>query len=120
MGKPIVHEYGQEKTILKFFPYQGAACLVPQSMGVNQDGKKIVKAGTPFPSNDGKCVGFMLTDVDVTQGDAAGTYVYEGILDPDKLTGVDISNEAQKAVPRVTIYGVPYTVSGSILPVAGN
>ena len=119
MGKPIVHEYGQEKTILKFFPYEGAACVVPQSMGTVVDGRKIVKAGTPFPSNDGDCVGFMLADVDVTQGDAAGTYVYEGVLDPDKLTenGIEIANAAQKAVPRVTIYNTPYTTTASILPV---
>ena len=32
MGKPIVHEYGQNKGILKFFPYEGAACVVPQTM----------------------------------------------------------------------------------------
>lgn len=120
MGKPIAREFGQEKTILKFFPYEGAACLVPASMGVVQDdGRKVVKAGTPFPSNDGDCVGFMLADVDVTQGDAAGTYVYEGVLDPDKLTenGIKIANAAQKAVPRVTIYNTPYTVTASILPV---
>ena len=106
MGKPIVHEYGQEKTILKFFPYEGAACVVPQSMGVVVDGRKIVKAGTPFPSNDGNCVGFILADVDVT-------------IDPDKLAenGIKIANAAQKAVPRVTIYGTPYTVTASILPV---
>lgn len=120
MGKPMVHEYGQEKTILKFFPYEGAACVVPQTMGVTQDdGRKIVKAGTPFPSNDGDCVGFILADVDVTMGDEAGTYVYAGVLDPDKLTenGIQIANAAQKAVPRVTIYGTPYTISASILPV---
>ena len=119
MGKPIVHEYGQEKTILKFFPYKGAACLVPQTMGVVADGKKIVKAGTPFPSNDGNCVGFILADVDVTQGDEAGTYVYAGVLDPDKLAenGIEIANAAQKAVPRVTIYGTPYTITASTLPV---
>ena len=32
MGKPIVHEYGQSKGMLKFFPYEEAACVVPQSM----------------------------------------------------------------------------------------
>ena len=26
MGKPIVHEYGQSKGILKFFPYEGGVC----------------------------------------------------------------------------------------------
>lgn len=119
MGKPIIQEFGQEKTILKFFPYHASDCLVPQSMGTVVDGRKIVKAGTPFPSNDGDCVGFLLHDVDVTQGDEAGTYIYEGVLDPDKLTenGVKIANAALKAVPKVTIYNTPYTISASILPI---
>lgn len=32
MGKPIVRDFTQGKGILKFFPYEGAACLVPQTM----------------------------------------------------------------------------------------
>ena len=114
MGKPITREFGQEKGILKFFPYQGAACLVPAS-GVVADatGKKIVKAGTPFPSNDANCLGYLLHSVDVTQGDAHGTYVYEGVLDPDKLTAneITISDAAKAATPRVTIYGEAYSAS---------
>ena len=83
MGKPIIHEYGQEKGILKFFPYQGAACVVPQSMQSSADanGYKIVPAGTPFPSNDANCLGYLLHSVDVTQGDAPGTYVFDETLE---------------------------------------
>lgn len=113
MGKPIVHEYGQDKTILKFFDYKGAACVVPATMGVTQaDGSKIVVAGTPFPSNDKNALGVLLATVDVTQGDAAGTYVYKGILDPAKLTAnrVTISDAAKKAMPNVQIYGESYKV----------
>lgn len=120
MGKPIAREFGQEKTILKFFPYEGAACLVPASMGVVQDdGRKVVKAGTPFPSNDSDALGVLLADVDVTMGDAAGTYVYQGVLDPDKLVanGITISADAHKAMPRVSIYGYAYTAS--TLPIGG-
>ena len=53
MGKPIVRDFTQGKGILKFFPYQGAACVVPQSMKSDADanGKKIVPAGTPFFSS---------------------------------------------------------------------
>ena len=110
MGKPIVHEYGQDKTILKFFDFKGAACVVPATMGVAQaDGTKIVVAGTPFPSNDKNALGVLLDTVDVTQGDAAGTYVYKGILDPTKLT-VTISDAAKKAMPNVQIYGESYKV----------
>ena len=107
MGKPIEREFTQGKTILKYFDYKGAACVVPAS-GVESDanGKKIVKAGTPFPSNDTNCKGYLLHDVDVTQGDAPGTYIYEGSIDSSKLTEteVTVSAEAKAATPRVTFF----------------
>lgn len=111
MGKPITRTFNPNKTILKFFPYQGAPCLVSAS-GVEADanGFKIVKAGTPFPANDATCLGYLLEDVDVTNGDAPGTYVYEGVLDPEKLkaSGVSISDAAAAKTPRVTIYETVY------------
>ena len=107
MGKQSEREFTQGKTILKYFDYKGAACVVPAS-GVEADanGKKIVKAGTPFPSNDAKCKGYLLDDVDVTQGDAPGTYIYEGSIDSSKLkaAGVTVSAEAKTATPRVTFF----------------
>ena len=36
MGKPITRDFTQSKGILKFFPYEGAACVVAQS-GVSAD-----------------------------------------------------------------------------------
>lgn len=107
MGKPIERDFTQSKGILKFFPYEGAACIVPQSMAsvADANGQKIVKAGTPFPSNDKDCVGYLLKDVDVTQGDAPGTYVYQGTIDWEKVTGLSIADAARKATPRVTFYG---------------
>ena len=116
MGAPITKEFGAEKTCLKFFKYQGAACLVPAS-GVEADanGNKIVKAGTPFPKNDGTCLGYLLSDVDVTQGDAAGTYVYEGVLDPAKLSanGIIVTDAAKAHTPRVTFYEESYKSGGT-------
>ena len=49
MGKPIVRDFTQGKGILKFFPYQGAACgdggpLVTGNkcdFGINDDANKI-------------------------------------------------------------------------------
>lgn len=107
MGRPIEREFGQSKTILKYFDYKGAACVVPES-GVSADanGDKIVKAGTPWPSNDASCKGFLLHDVDVTNGDAPGTYIFEGSIDSAKVTknGVSVSEAAKTAVPRVTFF----------------
>lgn len=107
MGKPIVHEYGQSKTILKFFPYEAATVLVPESMAsVDANGNKIVKAGTPFPKNDATCQGYILEDVDVTQGDKPGACVYEGTIDNKKLAEaqITVSAEAKAATPRVTFF----------------
>lgn len=108
MGKPIVRDFSQSKGILKYFPYEGAACVVPQSMvsAADGNGQKIVKAGTPYPSNDAKCLGYILEDVDVTMGDAPGTYVYQGSIDKTKVTenGVTVTDEAKAATPRVTFF----------------
>lgn len=107
MGRPIVREFTQGKTILKFFDYKGAACVILES-GVESDanGKKIVKAGTPYPANDATCLGYLLHDVDVTMGDAPGTYIFEGSIDNKKLeeTGVTVSDAAKTATPRVTFF----------------
>lgn len=111
MGKPIVRDFTQSKGILKFFPYEGAACVVTQASvtTVDENGMKIAKAGTPYPSNDASCLGYLLEDVDVTQGDAPGTYVYQGTIDWEKVKTLSpqIADAARKATPRVTFYGAP-------------
>lgn len=108
--KPTTHEYGQDKGILKYFPYKAAPCLV-SATGVEADanGEKIVPAGTPYPSDDANCLGFLLHPVDVTNGDAPGTYIFEGTIDPAKLKSSNlISATAKKAVPKVNFFGEAY------------
>lgn len=99
MGKPIEKEFTQGKTILKYFDYLGAACVVESTGGV-------VKAGTPYPSNDASCLGYLLHDVDTTNGDAPGTYVYSGSLNESVITanGITIQSTAKAATPRVTFF----------------
>lgn len=105
--KSIIKEYGQPLEILKFFDYKGAPCMVSDS-GVSADanGLKIVKAGTPWPANDGTCKGLLLHDTDVTYGEAAATYVFEGSIDVKKLTknGITVSAEAKAVLPRITFF----------------
>lgn len=107
MGKMISKEYGQPIEILKFNDFKGAACMV-SDVGVAEDanGNKIVKAGTPWPANDATCKGILLHDVDVTHGEAAGTYVFEGSIDNKKLekNGVAVAAEAKAVLPRVTFF----------------
>ena len=102
-----VTSYNPEKTILKFFDYEGAACVVPATMGTNG----VVLAGTPFPSNDEDCLGYLLHDVDVSGGDAPGTYIYSGVIDAAKIdASVDIDDAAKAATPKVTFYGNAYAI----------
>ena len=49
------------------------------------NGSKYVKMGTPFPSNDGNCIGIVYEDVDVTTGDMPGSVVTKGVIYKDRL-----------------------------------
>lgn len=105
--KVIGKEYGQPVEILKFNDFKGAACMVSDAgVAVDGNGKKIVKAGTPFPANDATCKGILLHDTDVTYGEAPGTYVFEGSIDSKKLAtnGITVSEEAKAALPRITFF----------------
>lgn len=112
MGKPIEKEYGQDLGILKFFPYKAAACVI-SATGVEADanGNKIVPAGTPYPEAGANCLGYLLHSVDVTQGDAPGSYIYEGTIDPTKVASGLITAASLAATPNVILYGTPYSAS---------
>lgn len=49
------------------------------------DGAKYVPMGTPYPSNDNKCIGFVYEDVDVTTGNMPGSVVLSGVVYEDRL-----------------------------------
>ena len=87
---------------------------MPQTVVSVADGSgmKIVPAGTPFPSNNAECKGYLLHDVDVTMGDAPGTYVYQGTIDWEKVKTLSITDAARTATPRVTFYGAPKITAG--------
>lgn len=104
MGKPIVNEYTQNKGILKYFPYEAKAVVIASDFAGATN--KIVKAGTPYPANDATCQGYVLHEVDLTQGDAPATIVYQGSLDNAKLTenGITVSTQAKGATPRVSFF----------------
>ena len=48
--------------------------------------RKIVKAGTIYPTNDASAKGVVLYDVDVTDGDQSGALVIHGFVDAKKCT----------------------------------
>lgn len=105
--KVVSKEFGQPIEILKYNDFKGAPCMVSaDGVTVDENGKKIVKAGTPYPANDSTCKGILLHDTDVTYGEAPGTYVFEGSIDNTKLVrnGVTVSEEAKAVLPRVTFF----------------
>lgn len=105
--KVVSKKFGQPLEILKYNDFKGAPCMVSDAgVTADENGKKIVKAGTPYPANDATCKGIILHDTDVTYGEAPGTYVFEGSIDNTKLVknGVTVSEDAKKALPRVTFF----------------
>lgn len=105
--KYVTREFYQPIEILKYNDFKGAPCMVSDS-GITADanGLKIVKAGTPWPANDATCKGILLHDVDVTYGEAPGTYVFEGSINTTKLTanGITVADTAKAVLPRVTFF----------------
>lgn len=70
---------------------------IPQSGATNVNGRKYVKMGTPYPSNDGNAIGIVYEDVDVTTGNMPGSVVTKGIIYKDRLP-VSLASAAATAL----------------------
>lgn len=88
--------YGNSKEILKYRDhYVGTAVMVSDTgVTANADGKKIVQAGTLVggtamgavkADNSATAEGVLLSDVDVTHGEAPGTMIIHGFIDVAKI-----------------------------------
>ena len=64
---------------------------IAQSGAVETASGKYVPMGTPYPSNDGYCIGLLYEDVDVTTGNMPGSVVTKGEVYEDRvaITGAD-------------------------------
>lgn len=106
--RPVERTFGQSDTCLKYFDYKGKAVVVDETItgAVTENGRTILKAGTPYPSNDASCLGYLLHDYDVTNGEQSATYIFEGSIDNKILEANEIvvSAEAKAATPRVTFF----------------
>jgi hypothetical protein len=76
---------------------------IPVGMGVQQGQFKIVPAGTIFPANDGTAVGVIFEDVDVTNGDHAGSVMIGGHIYKNRLPVVPAAG-AITAMQAVGLY----------------
>lgn len=67
------------------------------------DGAKYVPMGTVYPSNDGKAIGIVYEDVDVTSGDMPGSVVTRGTVYESRLP-VSITSTAKSALTAKGFY----------------
>ena len=71
----VTNTYASKKVILQFpddYVARPQFFDEQSSLAKKENGRYIIKAGTPFPSNDGNCTGIVLNDLDVTDGDQNG------------------------------------------------
>ena len=114
----VKHEvYGNRNQILFAVEHQvSMGCVVAQSVGVDENGKKIAKAGTPITGNlderttaftkatGANAVGVLLHDVDVTVADNNATILLFGFVNTnriDETTRALITDEVKEALPMI-------------------
>lgn len=71
-------------------------------VSADENGYKIVPAGTVYPSNDAKATGILFEDVDVTDGDHEGALIVAGRILKDCLP----VEPATEAVTPLTASGI--------------
>lgn len=99
----VIKEFDTEKTILKYFDCKAFSTILDDELATTVDGRKIVKAGTPYPSNDAECVGLVLHDYDVTDGPVEAAIIYDGAVNEAKIS-VEISSAAKTANPKIKFF----------------
>lgn len=85
MFKSTTEKHSVRPEILASDHFTTQTCTVTTAMGVDVDGRKIVKAGTIFPANDATAVGIIFHDVDVTDGDQPAAYIDHGAVYINRL-----------------------------------
>ena len=74
--------------------------LKDDAAAVNVDGRKVIKAGTIYPTNDASAKGVVWADYDVTNGDVAGALIIHGFVKTAALPAVP-TTEAKAALPMI-------------------
>jgi hypothetical protein len=70
---------------------------------LNDLNRKVIPCGTIIPANDGTAIGIAFDEVDVTDGDVAGSLLVHGDVVASKLPQT-ISAEAKTALEKAGIY----------------
>ena len=85
--KTVTNSYANKVEILQFpDDYVARAQFFDEqsTLAVKENGRYIIKAGTPFPSNDSNCTGIVFNDLDVTDGDENGAVLVRGHINTAK------------------------------------
>lgn len=117
--KFVKEDYGNTKEILMFPDHYVAHAhtfLKDDAAATVAGGKKIIKAGTIYPTNDGNAVGVILYDVDVTNGDETGAILVHGFVNAKKIPAQP-SSAAMGVLNLIKFYGA---TNAAILPVANG
>ena len=99
--------FGSSKEILLNDDYAAIKITVDDTgVTADSDGKKIIKAGTPYPTDDATAQGILLYDTDVTYGKRPTALLVRGMVDAKKVTLPTV--EARKAIPQIKFSGKEY------------
>lgn len=102
MSKSIKRSFGNTNTILKHNDFTATTTLFADTgIVANDEGKKIIPAGTIWPANDATAQGVILNDVDVTYGNENGALVLHGFINTAKLPETPTA-EAKAALTQIS------------------
>jgi hypothetical protein len=96
-------DYGKFEQInfLASAKYQNFTTEVSDAgVSADENGRKIVKAGTVYPANDATAEGILFNDVDVTEGPQPGALMVEGYVLEARLP-VAPAAEAKTALKEI-------------------
>ena len=85
--KTVTNEYANKVEILQFpddYVARPQFFDEQSKLAKKENGRYIIKAGTPFPSNDANCTGIVLNDLDVTDGDENGAVLVRGHINTER------------------------------------
>lgn len=118
--KSVTNAYAVKKEILQFpddYVARPQFFDEQSSLAVKENGRYIIKAGTPFPSNDANCTGIVFNDLDVTDGDANGAVLVRGHINTAKAeenTGIPYAATCKTALKSAIFF---YPLSGTVTDV---
>lgn len=72
-------------------------------LSADDEGRIIIEGGTVYPSNDGDAVGIVFEDVDVTDGNFAGSLIVAGYIYENRLPD-DVEDTAKAVLNAKGLY----------------